>query len=234
MVHGRGALGGRDSLRLGSFLCRFFSRLLRELLEHLALSLGAFLLGKGTDAVAHLLLVFALALVVVGGSIGGRRRGLHGLGLGLRLGLVVGGFRLGLLPLLALLSPLAALAAGTALLDAVLAHVHQELLHQVGALPHHLLDLGVVERVAVELDGANLLLLELAHRHREVADLVIVEEDLGQELALAEVPGHGLDGVLLGAEGHQPLLPGEVQGLERLQGVAVDDEGDEVIAVRQR
>ena len=220
VVHGVRALRRGDSLRLGSLLSRLLRRLLGEFFEHLSLSLGAFLLGQGADAVAHLLLVLAVAsvvVVVVRGlrgvrGLGGRLRGLGGLGLG--LGLIVGGFRLGLLPLL----PLAALAAlaAASLLDAVLANVNQELLHQVGALPHHLLHLRVVERVAVQLDGAHLLLLELPHGHREVADLVVVEEDLGEKLALAEVRGNGLDAVLLGAEGHQPLFFLQVERLQRV------------------
>ena len=220
VVHGVRALRRGDSLRLGSLLSRLLRRLLGEFFEHLSLSLGAFLLGQGADAVAHLLLVLAVAsvvVVVVRGlrgvrGLGGRLRGLGGLGVG--LGLIVGGFRLGLLPLL----PLAALAAlaAASLLDAVLANVNQELLHQVGALPHHLLHLRVVERVAVQLDGAHLLLLELPHGHREVADLVVVEEDLGEKLALAEVRGNGLDTVLLGAEGHQPLFFLQVERLQRV------------------
>ena len=220
VVHGVRALRRGDSLRLGSLLSRLLRRLLGEFFEHLSLSLGAFLLGQGADAVAHLLLVLAVAsvvVVVVRGlrgvrGLGGRLRGLGGLGVG--LGLIVGGFRLGLLPLL----PLAALAAlaAASLLDAVLANVNQELLHQVGALPHHLLHLRVVERVAVQLDGAHLLLLELPHGHREVADLVVVEEDLGEKLALAEVRGNGLDAVLLGAEGHQPLFFLQVERLQRV------------------
>ena len=223
VVHGVRALRRGDSLRLGALLGRLLRRLLGEFFEHLSLSLGAFLLGQGADAVAHLLLVLAVAsvvVVVVRGlrgvrGLGGRLRGLGGLGLG--LGLIVGGFRLGLLPLLPL-AALAALAAITAaaLLDAVLANVNQELLHQVGALPHHLLHLRVVERVAVQLDGAHLLLLELPHGHREVADLVVVEEDLGEKLALAEVRGNGLDAVLLGAEGHQPLFFLQVERLQRV------------------
>jgi hypothetical protein len=137
------------------------------------------------------------------------------------------------LALLPLAAPAAAAAAAAA--DAVLAHVHQQLLHQVGALADHLLHLGVVQGVAVEVQRAHLLLLELPERHRQVADGVVAQKNLRQQRALAEALRDGANRAPLRGERHEAFLGFERQTFQRTQvGITIKHERHKRDAPRER
>mmetsp|Transcript_1913 Transcript_1913/g.7628 ORF Transcript_1913/g.7628 Transcript_1913/m.7628 type:complete len:468 (+) Transcript_1913:121-1524(+) len=246
-VHRGGALDRCRGLHLRALLSGSLRRLRGLLLRELALRLHALLLGHARHALAELLLVLRVRVrAVAPGGFGGLGLGLgdggsrllgraslgdHGRLLLVRARLLVGG-RDSLLLALALLAFAAAAAAAP---DAVLAHVHQQLLDEVGALADHLLHLGIAQRVVLEVQRAHLLLLELPERHGQVANLVVAQEQLREQRALAHAFRDGRHRAPLRGERHEAFLGFERQTFQRTQvGITIKHERHQRDASRER